>query len=108
MRSFLTILMALVLLPAAAYAKADGKVTILPPTRDYSKSVIIDNGRQKLIIRTDEDSAARLQKILKKKGRVIIRNRNGTTTYPDDYYPYYRKKDPAYSVGRALGTRLKD
>ena len=98
----------MIFLATPAHAEADGKITIIRPERDRSKTVVIKNNGNRLIIRTDEDGARRLNKILKKNGRIIIRDRGGVRAFPDDYYPYYRDKGTAYSVGRALGTKLAD
>lgn len=96
------LLLAVFLLSAPVHA-ADGKVTIIPDTGGArTKSVVIDNGQTRVIIRTDEDGAKRLKKLLKKSGNVVIRS--GNIYYPGDYYPYYRNKGTSYSVGRAIGT----
>lgn len=78
------------------------------------KSVIIDNGRTRVIIRTDEDNARRLKKMLNDSNRVVIQMAPrqgypyGYYGYPPDYYPYYNDKGPAYSAGHAVGTLLSD
>lgn len=91
-----------VLLPAAAFADSE------------KKSVVIDNGHTRVIIRTDEDNARRLKKMLKNSDRVVIQMAPrqgypyGYYGYPPDYYPYYNDKGPAYSAGHAVGTLLSD
>jgi hypothetical protein len=101
-------LLACVFSAGPAMAGADGKVEWRSSSGEPRKNVIIRQGGDTLIIRTDPRAADRLQKMLdKKKGRVIIRSR-GFTYYPDDYYPYYRDKGPAYSVGRAVGRKMRD
>jgi hypothetical protein len=90
----------------AAWAeKADGKVEWRNSSSEPKKSVVIREGGDTLIIRTDPRAADRIQRMLNKgNGRLIIRNR-GFTYYPDNYYPYYRRRGAAYSVGRAVGTK---
>ncbi len=103
MKKTISILLAgFVLLPATAFADSE------------KKNVIIDNGRTKLIIRTDADNARNLKKILKQSDRVVIQMAPrqgypyGHYGYPPDYYPYYNDKGPAYSAGHAVGTLLSD
>lgn len=81
---------------------------------DHTKSVVVDNGRTRIIFKTDPKTAKRLEKMFKSGNRVIIRTRPPRDPYvyyyPENYYPYYpydedeHRGGPAYSAGHAVGT----
>ncbi len=90
--------------PTALADKPDGKVE----WRDggEKKNVVIRKGNKTYIIRTSPEAAERIQRMVQDGDRVVIRDRGRFTYYPENYYPYYRDKGAAYSVGRALGSKI--
>ncbi len=110
-----TILAGALLAPELATAKDN--VIFLPSGSDRTKSVVIDDGRTRMIIRTDEASARQIQRMLRRSDRVIIRTPSYGSSYGYGYYPgyypdYYNpnpytgNRGLGYALGRAVGSKI--